>query len=399
MADAAQSLPEGSVLVHLGPYKTGTTAIQTSLGTHREDLRRHGVLYPGSDHRQFRPGWALLGRSPRGVAPVPMSAWDEMVEEIRASDLPRVCISTEDLASATAEHVARLAEDLGPDRIHVLMTVRRLDKLLPSAWQQRVKSSNEALSYDAWLRKVLADEPPTKGPGHTFWFNHSVANIMDRWSGSIPASQFVLLVADESDRSQQMRTFERLLDVPEGTLTPGPRDNSSLTLDRIELLRRVNQIFDDRGWDDAHRRRLSNQGMLNGLRAAPPHESERPIPWLPLWAATRVAELSEQRVQEVTGSGARVIGDPELLRFTVSEHHEDLGEFPQTVQLEVAARAVEGVVEAALRLERTARKAAARKARESAAGPAAAAPPVDAVRSRELLRVVARRQLGRLRRS
>ena len=389
------------MLVHLGPYKTGTTAIQTSLGIHREDLRRHGVLYPGTDHRQFRPGWALLGRSPRGVEPVPMSAWDEMVAEIRDSDLARVCISTEDLASAKPEHVARLAEDIGADRIRVLMTVRRLDKLLPSAWQQRVKSSNEALSSDEWLRTVLADEPPTKGPGHTFWFNHSVANIMERWSGSIPAEQFVLLVADESDRNQQMRTFEQLLDVPAETLTPGPRDNSSLTLDRIELLRRVNQIFDERGWDDSHRRRLSNQGMLNGLRAAAPDDRESPIPWLPLWAAERVAELSADRVEEVAGSGALVIGDPESLRFSVGEHHEDFGEFPQSVSLEVAARAVEGVVEAALKLERRARKAAAKQAK-AAARPAKPAPtghPVESTRSRELLGVVVRRQLRRFRRS
>ena len=389
------------MLVHLGPYKTGTTAIQTSLGIHREDLRRHGVLYPGTDHRQFRPGWALLGRSPRGVEPVPMSAWEEMVEEIRESDLARVCISTEDLASAKPEHVARLAEDIGADRIRVLMTVRRLDKLLPSAWQQRVKSSNEALSYDEWLRTVLADEPPTKGPGHTFWFNHGVANIMERWSGSIPAEQFVLLVADESDRNQQMRTFEQLLDVPAETLTPGPRDNSSLTLDRIELLRRVNQIFDERGWDDSHRRRLSNQGMLNGLRAAAPDDRESPIPWLPLWAAERVAELSADRVEEVAGSGALVIGDPESLRFSVGEHHEDFGEFPQSVSLEVAARAVEGVVEAALKLERRARKAAAKQAK-AAARPAKPAPtgrPVESTGSRELLGVVVRRQLGRFRRS
>src|SRR5215212_4869223 len=126
---AALSLPVGSVLVHLGPYKTGTTSILKSLDIHREDLRRHGVLYPGTAHRQVRPGWALLERTPRGVGPVPVRAWEEMVEEIRVSDLSRVCISTEDLASARPKHIARLAEDLGADRIWVLMTVRRLDKL------------------------------------------------------------------------------------------------------------------------------------------------------------------------------------------------------------------------------------------------------------------------------
>jgi hypothetical protein len=389
---AALSLPVGSVLVHLGPYKTGTTAIQTSLDIHREDLRRHGVLYPGTAHRQVRPGWALLERTPRGVGRVPVKAWEEMVEEIRVSDLPRVCISTEDLASARPKHISRLAEDLGADRVWVLMTVRRLDKLLPSAWQSRVKSSNEALPYDAWLSEVLADVPSAKAPGHRFWFNQSVAKILQRWSGTIPAERFVLLVADESDRDQQMRTFERLLDVPEGTLTPGPRNNSSLTLDRTELLRRVNVIFDERGWDDAHRRHLIHRGMLNGLATAEIHETERPIPSLPRWAARRVAELSERRIEEVTGSGALVLGDPELLRFTVGEHQEDLEEFPRTVRLEVAASAVEGVVAAVLKQEPSALKADARQGR-TAAAPLTS---TDGVSSRELLGIAARRQLRRL---
>lgn len=384
------ALPTGAILVHLGPYKTGTTAIQTSLGTHREDLRRHGVLYPGTDHRQFRPGWALLGRSPRGVAPVPMSAWDEMVQEVRHSDAARVCISTEDLASATPEHVAKLTADLGRDRVHVVVVVRRLDKLMPSAWQQRVKSSNEALSYDEWLTEVLARPAPVKGPGHTFWFNHGVANILARWSESVPPERFVLVVADEADRNQQMRTFERLLDLPEGLLTPGPRDNSSLTFDRVELYRQVNRIFDDRGWDDAVRRKLCNQGMLNGLRAAPVDPLERPIPPLPGWAADRVAELSDQRVAEVVHSGAVVLGDPETLRLPKREGVDSAAQRPEAIRIETAARAVEGLVEAALKLERSARRTGARSVKRQPRSP-----NVADLSSRELLREVARRQRRR----
>lgn len=387
------ALPRGAILVHLGPYKTGTTAIQTSLGTHREDLRSHGVLYPGSDHRQFRPGWALLGRSPRGVAPVPMSAWDEMVREVADSDASRVCISTEDLASATPEHVAKLAADLGPDRVHVAMVVRRLDKLMPSAWQQRVKSSNEALSYDEWLTEVLADPVPSRGPGHTFWFNHGVANILSRWSGSVPAERFVLVVADETDRNQQMRTFERLLDLPDGLLTPGPRDNSSLTFDRVELYRQVNRIFDDRGWDDTIRRKLCNQGMLNGLRAAPLDPRERPIPPLPDWAVDRVAELSERRVAEVVDCGAVVLGDPDALRMPPQEREVSGDGLPEAIGIETAAHAVEGLVEAALKLERSARRAGARSAKQELQQPQQ--PTIEDLSSRDLLREVARRQRRR----
>jgi hypothetical protein len=394
VSDEQFPLPEGAVLVHIGPYKTGTTAIQTSLGMHREDMARNDVLYPGRHHRQFREGWALLGKGPLGVGEVPSHEWDEMVAEVRASDAKRVCISTEDLASAGAAKAQRVVEDLGRDRVHVAIVVRRLDKLLPSAWQQRVKSSNEARTYEEWLREVLAEETPTSGPGNTFWHNHGVARLLSRWRDAVPPEQVTLIVADESDRTQLARTFERLLDLPDELLTPGPRDNTSLSLDKIELNRLVNKAFDERGWDDTHRRKLIHRGMLNGLRRANAHETDVPIPSLPKWAAERVAQLSDDRVDEVVSAGARVIGDPESLRYAVSDDAGDMPPLPETIRLETAAYAVEALVEAALDREAAARRSGVREGRKLAG--ARRGPPVDEVSSREMLREIARRQRARM---
>ena len=405
MSDADVLLPERSVLVHVGPYKTGTTAIQTSLHRHRADMLAHGVLYPGEDHRQFRQGWALMGRGPRGVKPVHPHEWDDMVEEVRRSDAARVCISTEDLASAEPDTAAKLVHDLGSDRVHLAMVVRRLDRLMPSAWQQRVKSSNEWRSYEQWLEEVLADEP-AKGPGSTFWHNHGVDALLGRWLHVLPPDQMTLVVADESDRSQLMRTFEALLGLPDGLLTPGPRDNSSLTLDRIELYRRLNEAFDRHGWTDDRRRRLLHRGMLNGLRDAPPHETDVRIPELPRWAAERVVTLSDQRVAEVVGSGARIIGDPESLRYRLPDDVLDEVAQPETIRIEVAARAMESLVEAALKAEAAARRDGARSARRRATERASArvetaasgsqAGSLQGFASRQLLREMVSRQRSRV---
>ncbi|MGC4112782.1 MAG: hypothetical protein QM747_20645 [Nocardioides sp.] len=172
MVTQPELLPERAVLVHIGPYKTGTTAIQTSLHEHRDDLVAHGITYPGRFHRQMRPSWALLGRSRVGEARVPIGEWDAMADEVRAAE-GRVVISSEDFASARPQHVRRLVEDLGADRVHVLVVARRLDKLLPSAWQERVKSVNETRTYDAWLREVLGPERDG-GAARTFWHNHGL---------------------------------------------------------------------------------------------------------------------------------------------------------------------------------------------------------------------------------
>lgn len=390
--DEASPLPTGSVLVHIGPYKTGTTAIQTSLHLHRDDMLRHGVLYPGKRHRHFREGWALTGKSPRGVEDVPRAEWEALVKEVDASTATRVCISSEDFARADKNAINELVGAFGDDRVHVLMVVRRLDKLLPSAWQQRVKSSNEFRTYDQWLREVLAEETPTSGPGNVFWGNHGVARVLDRWLTAVPADHVALLMADESDRSQQMRTFERLLDLPDRLLTPGPRDNTSLSLSRIELYRQVNKVFEDRGWDDRHRRRLIHGGLLTGLRNAPSSDSDLAIPPLPKWAAERVADLSDARVHEVLESGAVVIGDPDRLRFDMTEHPEDVGEQPRTIAIETAAMAVETLVDAALKAEKSASVAGARQRRRRKRD----LPTLANASGRQLLRELMRRARRRI---
>ena len=59
------ALPEGSVLLHIGPHKTGTTAIQGALAAARAELAEHGVTYPGhagAHHAEAR----ALRRHPAG---------------------------------------------------------------------------------------------------------------------------------------------------------------------------------------------------------------------------------------------------------------------------------------------------------------------------------------------
>jgi hypothetical protein len=216
-----------------------------------------------------------------------------------------------------------------------------------------------------------------------------VGQLLERWRASLPAEQITLLVADESDRSQQMRVFERLLALPEGLLTPGARDNASFTYDRIELYRRVLELAAEHDWDARHRRTLLQHGLLRGLRQAPAHPSDVPIPPLPAWASGRVTELSAERVQEVASSGARIIGDPDALRVDAVGAGE-LPPGPETIAIETATQGVEALVEAALDAERIAR----RKGRGQAP---TARRTVSETPSRELVREVAGRARRRLR--
>lgn len=402
MTHELTALPPGSVLVHLGPHKTGSSALQSTLHRQRADLLEHGVLYPGTDLRHYRAEWALTGRQPRGTHRVPPERWDELVEEVRSSPVDRVCVSSEGFAAAEPPAVEKLVRDLGADRVHVLMAARRLDRLLPSAWQQRVQGSHERRTYDAWLQEVL-DGDPERGPRRKFWRNHDLDVLLRRWTTVLPPERVLVMVVDEDDHSVQLRTFEQLLGLPGGFLVPGPRENRSLTYDRVELFRRINGVFDERGWSHQHRLKLITRGLHTGLLGAAREPSERRVPDLPRWAVERVAELSDARVEAVRGSGARVVGDPEMLRLPPRDFPADVPEEPDDIPIGVVTRAVEELVAAAIRLETTARKQAAREARRSRRarpgkkwGRRPTAPTVDTLSSKELLRVVARRQRDRL---
>jgi len=386
MSTRPDPIPEGGVLLHIGPYKTGTTAIQRSLHQHRADLAAHGVLYPGSSPRQRRASWAAVGRSPRGAEPVAMAAWRRMLREVEGASAQRVVVSSEDFTSAPPEAVQGIVGDLGADRVHVLMVIRPLEKLLPSSWQQRVKSARETLTFEEWLHEVLAVTGTWRA--RAFWKNQGVEELVGKYARVVPRDRVTMLVSDESDRTQQMRTFEALLALPTGLLTHGDHQNTSLSFDRTELLRRVNVLGVDRDWDEQTRRALIHGGMLADLRRAPDEPGERPIPGLPSWALERVAELNRERAELVRASGCRVVGDPD--RLTVPTGAGDSEPAPAQVSLSLAAACIAGVVDAVGR-----REAKARRRRTASPTPPRS---LDTAGSRELVRELGRRVRARLRR-
>ena len=62
--DAVKStaLPRGSVLLHIGPPKTGTSALQGSCHANRDALLRAGVRYAGSGVQPSTAAFAVTER-------------------------------------------------------------------------------------------------------------------------------------------------------------------------------------------------------------------------------------------------------------------------------------------------------------------------------------------------
>lgn len=129
----AQMLPDvpaiadGSVLLHVGVHKTGTTAIQAALADARPDLASHGVRYPGKLQAQHRAALALLGRpwgwNSRGGAVMDRRHFDALVRRTGKHD-GRVVISSEFFCEAPEDKAIETIEALGgSDNVTVVVTL------------------------------------------------------------------------------------------------------------------------------------------------------------------------------------------------------------------------------------------------------------------------------------
>ena len=135
--DDITPMAPGDVMIHIGPPKTGSTSIQTTMAARRDELAELGVLYPG---RVCAPS-SRLGRDGRPAARdahARMVEWDNLVTEVNASGLQAV-VSSEAFGRADDDAVAGSSTSFGADRIHVVAIGRRLDKTLPSLYQEKVK--------------------------------------------------------------------------------------------------------------------------------------------------------------------------------------------------------------------------------------------------------------------
>ena len=396
MSDQDLLLPERSILLHIGPYKTGSTALQSAMWAKRDEMAQYGVAYPGRWRRLFAVGHALMRWAPRGHQVPDIGVWDAFAEQVRALDDVRVCVSTEDFGRLRKiERSRKIVEDFGADRLHVVYVARRFDRLLPSHWQERVKS-HDIRSYDEWLRAVLLGDDQDEAH-RSFWSSNDIDRVASRWLKSLPADRFTVIVTDDSDRGLLLRVFESMLGLPDGFLTLDTNANASLSYNATELLRRTNKVFEERGWDDRTYTDLVQRGLVAAIQSGGRSPLDDSIPPLPAWAVEHVAARSQERIDTIRALGLRVVGDLESLATPTTPGDVARAAEVDRVALDTATDALAGVLAASLR-EQDKLRAAADRARKGGKrkGAAPAAPGIADTSSRAMIREIGRRQWARV---
>lgn len=382
-------IPRDGLLLHTGPPKTGSTAIQIALHTRRATLAEHGVHYAGRGYRSRGAGWAVLGiPSPVGRPPTRIERWQALADECSSHPDERVCLSNETFARADDAAAQRIVNDLGADRVHLVHVVRRLDRLLLSSWQERIKA-RLALPYEDWLKVILA-ESSDRFEWSNFWRAQSLPAYLNCWTPLVPADRSTLICADENNRALLPETFESLLDLPSGLLAPDPtRSNRGLTANEAELLRRVNQVARKEKWTPREYLRFAQHGINHGFRREGQAEGAARQAAVPMWAAARVAELSATQVAAVVGSGANLFGDPQQLLVDEKSAVGEQSAPVTTIDIGTAVTAVLGAIHGGRVLadERVERATAARARKPRRSGEVA----VSELSTRQLARVIAGR--------
>src|SRR5919198_3636377 len=121
-------LPRGTRLLHIGPHKTGTTAIQGALFAAKEQIAEHGVDFPAHSRHPMEAVLAACARPGMMGETVPTEKhWKRLVDLVNATGDRTSVVSSEFFADAPDdETIARIVKQLGGERVHVLVTLRPL---------------------------------------------------------------------------------------------------------------------------------------------------------------------------------------------------------------------------------------------------------------------------------
>ncbi len=345
---SSSALPRGGMLLHIGVHKSGTTAIQAAFENARPSLADCGVSYPGEQqaHRAIassalgRPlGWRTTGANKPDV-----SAWNEFVQHAQAYPGITVC-SSEFFAEADNEAAAEIVSRVGLDRIHVVLTLRNLGKILPSAWQQMLKSGFE-MDYATWLTDILSTPHDQMHPkSKSFWIRHSHGEVVKRWADLVGSERLTVVVVDDSDRTAIYGAFEQLLGMPQNFLLAfqASSHNRSMTVPEAELIRALNiAVGGGKGWKPYSQQQ--HDSLIKAITEGrlPPTEEARLV--TPQWALDAAADLGRSDVDVIEQLGVHVIGNLEKLAERLTEPTHVSESPPDTVPIDVAVAATLGAM-------------------------------------------------------
>ncbi len=341
-----RALPASAVMLHIGAHKTGTTSVQAALFAASSDLEKQGVINLVADGDETaNPAARAVQRLPASGstgAPVNYQVWTTLVEQVKAHPNQMVSISAEAFAVSESQVIKTIVNDLGLDRLQVVITLRPLGKILPSQWQQDLHGAWLSTNFDEWLRQTLKDASPQKKIGpllvpHQFWYRHRHDALLQRWADAVGAERITLVVVDEDQKSALPETFERLLSLEAGTLAASATTrNQSMTLPEMQIMQRYGELLESSELGRRIVARSRYHKALRILRKIRPENTNDERLVIPVWSIEQVVQIQRDMIERMKVAGATVIGSLDQLNWVPQYQESDLGVSTQVQQVEKA---------------------------------------------------------------
>lgn len=251
--------------VHIGHYKTGSTAIQTHFDTHRGAYRRRGLLYPKNGKPlRSKMNHSALAYQILHEAGQPIGKWyrrskefrsykkgeqaparEQVAAEIEGKKPDHVVLSSEEFIrfggrrGVPSKTTKGLLADLNSDDIHILCYLRRPDRYLESWYNQLIKLGQSPPRLSESLSRFI-------GSVHVQYFD-----AVSYWT-NLPMVNKVTLRRYDEVRDNLLENSLDAIGVPEITRLekrkePGTDVNPRLPDQFVEFARAFNQDRRPRG--------------------------------------------------------------------------------------------------------------------------------------------------------
>ena len=218
--------------LHIGSYKTGSTAIQIFLKKNRENLKSNGWIYPHYGCRNDNAHHPLAFALAELHGSDPATIVGGILNEARDHGADRVILSSEVFFSFGRSQILRLSRLLSDHAVKIIIYLRRQDEFLHSYYMQCIKQP-----------EIRLDLSPKQ---HTA-FNEVVQlgdydSILSSWSSVFGSSNMIVDTYDmERQRDGVAMDFARKIGIEEH-VDRGQEGfvNITINTELIEYLRRRN---------------------------------------------------------------------------------------------------------------------------------------------------------------
>ncbi|HET6627375.1 MAG TPA: hypothetical protein VFG63_13385 [Nocardioidaceae bacterium] len=293
------------VVLHVGAMKSGTSYIQNRLFANQEVLRDQGVLVPGRSWRdQVLAVTDVLEH--KRVGPVSAEGkWQWLLDEAAAWP-GTVVVSMEYLGPIGQEKIRKVVDSFPDVDLHVVMTVRDLNRNIPAMWQETVQNFR-VWTWKEHLDGVRGWPEEHNPPGDNFWRQQDTPAMAGRWAEAVGPQSLTLVTVPHpgADSDVLWHRFCSVAGIDGDACAPIPRTNEALGAASTLVMRRLNELLRESGlaWKDYSV--LVKFGLAKAGLAL--HKGEEPALGFPVprWVKRR----SKEMIERFEALGVRVEGD------------------------------------------------------------------------------------------